>query len=215
MSRKRGALPKGFKGGVVVHDHFKPYYALPGVRHALCNAHHLRELKALIDIDNEQWARQMSDLLLEANKTVRGAIAQGMTVLPTPVLRPLIKRYNAIVRRGLTFHRGQKPLTRQTGARGRAPHRPGHSLLIRLHKFKGDVLRFLHDFSVPFTNNQAEQDLRMMKVKMKISGAFRTTAGAEVFACLRSVISTARKQGWNILQTLNAQPTDLIKPLRL
>ncbi len=87
--------------------------------------------------------------------------------------------------------------------------------MIRLHKFKGDVLRFLHDFTVPFTNNQAEQDLRMMKVKMNISGAFRTTAGAEVFACLRSVISTARKQGSNILQTLNAQPTDLIKPLRL
>ena len=59
VSAKRGALPKGFRGGVVVHDHFKPYYALPGVRHALCNAHHLRELKALIDIDKEQWAGQM------------------------------------------------------------------------------------------------------------------------------------------------------------
>ena len=216
VSGKRGAAPKDkdFKGGVVVHDHFKPYYALPGVRHALCNAHHLRELKALIDIDNEQWARQMSDLLLEANKAVRSAIAQGMTVLPTPILRPLIKRYNAIVRRGLTFHRQQKPLARQVGARGRAPHRPGHSLLIRLHKFKGDVLRFLYDFSVPFTNNQAEQDLRMMKVKMKISGGFRTSAAAQVFARLRSVISTARKQGWNILQTLDGQPADLIQRLR-
>jgi transposase len=214
VSGKRGAAPGGFKGGVVVHDHFKPYYTLPGVRHALCNAHHLRELKALIDIDNEQWAKQMSDFLLEANKAVRSAIAQGMTVLPTPVLRPLIKRYNAIVRRGLAFHRQQKPLARQVGARGRAPHRPGHSLLIRLHKFKGDVLRFLCDFSVPFTNNQAEQDLRMMKVKMKISGGFRTTAAAQVFACLRSVISTARKQRWNILQTLTGQPAHLIQCLR-
>jgi transposase len=156
----------------------------------------------------------MSDLLLEANKAVRSAIAQGMTVLPTPILRPLVKRYNAIVRRGLTFHRQQKPLARQVGARGRAPHRPGHSLLIRLHKFKGDVLRFLYDFSVPFTNNQAEQDLRMMKVKMKISGGFRTSAAAQVFARLRSVISTARKQGWNILQTLDGQPADLIQRLR-
>jgi transposase len=86
--------------------------------------------------------------------------------------------------------------------------------LIRLHKFKGDVLRFLYDFSVPFTNNQAEQDLRMMKVKMKISGGFRTSAAAQVFARLRSVISTARKQGWNILQTLDGQPADLIQRLR-
>jgi transposase len=213
VSSKRGALPKGFKGGVIVHDHFKPYYTLPGVRHALCNAHHLRELKALIDIDNEQWAKQMSDLLLEANEAVRNAIEQGMTVLATSILRSLIKRYNAIVRRGLAFHRKQKPLARGVGAPGPAPRRPGHNLLIRLHKFKGDVLRFLYDFSVPFTNNQAEQDLRMMKVKMKISGAFRTMAGAQAFASLRSVISTARKQAWNILQTLTANPLDIIRNL--
>ena len=88
---------QGFRGGVIVHDHFKPYYAMPGgVRHALCNAHHLRELKALIDIDKEQWAGQMRDLLLEANGAVRGAAVEGAAALPTPVLRTLIKRTNAI-----------------------------------------------------------------------------------------------------------------------
>src|SRR5271167_4373965 len=198
VSAKRGDLPKGFPGGV---------------RHALCNAHHLRELKALIDIDKEQWAWQMRDLLVEANGAVQGAIIEGAAALPTPVLRTLIKRYNAIVRRGLAFHRNQPPLARQIGARGRAPHRPGHNLLIRLHKFKRDVLRFLYDFAVPFTNNEGERDLRMMKVKMKISGGFRTMAGARTFACLRSVISTARKQGWNILQTLAATPAALIQSL--
>jgi transposase len=213
MSARRGALPQGFKGGVIVHDHFKPYYALPRVAHALCNAHHLRELKALIEFEKEQWAGQMRDLLLEANKAVRGAVAQGERALPTLILRGAIKRYNAIVRRGLAFHRKQKPLARQPGARGAVPHRPGYNLLMRLHKFKGDVLRFLYDFAVPFTNNQAEQDLRMMKVKMKISGGFRTMAGAQTFACLRSVISTARKQGWNILQTLIADPAQLILSL--
>jgi len=214
VSAKRGDLPKGFRGGVIVHDHFKPYYAMPGgVRHALCNAHHLRELKALIDIDKEQWAWQMRDLLVEANGAVQGAIIEGAAALPTPVLRTLIKRYNAIVRRGLAFHRDLPPLARQTGARGQAPRRPGHNLLIRLHKFKGDVLRFLYDFAVPFTNNEGERDLRMMKVKMKISGGFRTMAGARTFACLRSVISTARKQGWNILQTLAATPAALIQSL--
>jgi transposase len=214
VSAKRGDLPKGFRGGVIVHDHFKPYYAMPGgVRHALCNAHHLRELKALIDIDKEQWAGQMRDLLVDGNESARAAVAEGAAALPTPVLRTLIKRYNAIIRRGLAFHRGLPPLVRAIGARGRAPHRPGHNLLVRLHKFKGDVLRFLYDFAVPFTNNEAERDLRMMKVKMKISGGFRTMAGARTFARIRSVISTARKQGWNILQTLVANPAALSQAL--
>jgi transposase len=173
----------------------------------------LRELKALIDIDKEQWAGQMRDLLRDANESVRAAVAEGSTALSTPVLRTLIKRYNAVVRRGLAFHRNLPPLARRIGARGRAPHRPGHNLLIRLHKFKGDVLRFLDDFTVPFTNNEAERDLRMMKVKMKISGGFRTMAGARTFACIRSVIATARKQGWNILQTLAANPANLIQAL--
>jgi transposase len=212
VSDKRGALLKGLIGGVIVHDHFKPYYTLPHVAHALCNAHHLRELKALIDIEKEQWAWQMRDLLLEANKAVREAVGLGQSALSTPVLRGLVKRYNAIVRRGLAFHRKQKPLTRKAGA-GAIPHRPGHNLLRRLHKFKSDVLRFVYDFAVPFTNNQAEQDLRMMKVKMKISGGFRTIAGAQTFACLRSVIATARKQGWNILQTLLSDPSHLFQRL--
>ena len=82
-----------------------------------------------------------------------------------------------------------------------------------MHKFKRDVLRFLYDFAVPFTNNLAERDIRVMKVKMKISGGFRTMAGARTFACLRSVISTARKQGRNILQTLAATPATLIQAL--
>ena len=213
VTAKRGDMPKGLCGGVIVHDHFAPYYTLPAVRHALCNAHHLRELKALIDIDKEQWAGQMRDLLLDANESVRAAIAEGAASLPTLALRTLIKRYNAITRRGLAFHRNLPPLARGIGARGRAPHRPGHNLLIRLHKFKSDVLRFLYDFAVPFTNNEAERDLRMMKVKMKISGGFRTMAGARTFARLRSVISTARKQGSNILQTLAANPADLIQAL--
>jgi len=213
MSARRGATPQGFKGGVIVHDHFKPYYRLPHVAHALCNAHHLRELKGLIEFDKEQWAEQMRDLLLEANQAVRRAAALKESALPTPVLRGVLKRYNAIVKRGFAFHREQKPLARQPGARGRAPHRPGYNLLMRLHKFKRDVLRFLYNFAVPFTNNQAEQDLRMMKVKMKISGGFRTMAGARTFARLRAVISTARKQGWNILQTLLAEPAQIIQNL--
>ena len=85
------------------------YYALPAVRHAApCNAHNLRELKALIDIDKEQWAGQMRDLLVESNGAMRRRV-EGAATLPTPVLRTLIKRYNAIIRRGLAFHRNLPP----------------------------------------------------------------------------------------------------------
>ena len=77
VSEKRGAIPTTLAGGIIVHDHFKPYYTLPDVEHALCNAHHLRELKALIEIEKEPWAKKMFRLLLKANKAVRGAVAQG------------------------------------------------------------------------------------------------------------------------------------------
>ena len=92
-------------------------------------------------------------------------------------------------------------------------HRPGHNLLERLKTFQVETLRFLTDFDVPFTNNLAEQDLRMMKVKMKISGAFRTLEGAQIFARLRSVVSTARKHRRNILQILAASPNQIIVAL--
>jgi len=210
VTEKRGEVTEGLEGGVIVHDHFKPYYSLPGVEHALCNAHHLRELKALIEIEKEPWARQMREALVDGVKAVREAVAQGATALTDAVRGSLLRRYNNIVRRGLAFHREQPPLSRAAGARGRTPRRPGHNLLNRLHQFRDDVLRFLHDFKVPFTNNLGERDLRMMKVKTKISGGFRTMAGAETFACNRSVVSTARKRGWNILETLTAPPAILI-----
>jgi transposase len=98
-------------------------------------------------------------------------------------------------------------------AKGRTKRRPGHNLLERLKTYKDGVLRFLYDFTVPFTNNLAEQALRMMKVKMKISGAFSTFKGAADFAALRSVVATARKQGLNILEALTAQPRALILTL--
>jgi transposase len=210
VTEKRGEVTEGLEGGVIVHDHFKPYYSLPSVAHALCNAHHLRELQALIEIEKEPWARQMRDVLVDGVKAVREAVAQGATALTAPVRGSLLGRHKNIVRRGLAFHRQQPPLSRAAGARGRTPLRPGHNLLNRLHQFRDDALRFLHDFTVPFTNNLGEQDLRMMKVKMKISGGFRTMAGAETFTRLRSVVSTARKRGWNILETLTAPPALLI-----
>jgi transposase len=207
---QRGAMFDALRGGVIVHDHFKPYFTIEEVEHALCNAHHLRELKALIDIEKEPWAKQMSRLLVRAAKQVERAVAQGKVALSADCARRIVAVYDAILKRGFAFHDAQPPLARRPGARGRSPKRVGHNLLQRLRDHKAEVLRFVFDFAVPFTNNQAEQDIRMMKVKMKVSGGFRSWDGAKTFATLRSVLSTARKQGWNILRTLTAPPAALI-----
>jgi transposase len=210
---KRGAIPLDLKCGVVVHDGFLPYGALRQVEHALCNAHHLRELKALIELDGEAWATPMRDTLLAANAAVRQARETGATALAPEQVEAFVESYWAAVREGLAFHRALPKLARDPQSRGRLKHRPGFNLLTRFKTFKDDVLRFLVDFDVPFTNNLAEQDIRMTKVKMKISGAFRTLAGAKTFACLRSIVSTARKQGCDILQILAATPDQITQAL--
>jgi transposase len=210
---KRGDVPRDLKGGVVVHDHFKPYNGLIAVYHAFCNAHILRELEGLIEFDKEAWAELMRAVLREANAAVCAAREAGKRALPPEQVEAFVDRYWAAVRMGLAYHRGLPALETKSKTRGRRKQRPGHNLLDRLKKFKTETLRFLTDFDVPFTNNLAEQDLRMMKVKMKISGCFRTLEGARIFALLRSVVSTARKQRHNILQVLTATPEQLMQSL--
>jgi transposase len=213
VSSSRGEVPKFLEGGVIVHDHFRPYYGLNGVAHALCNAHHLRELKALIEIEKEAWAKTMSRLLVKMAHAVAKAVEKGHPALAERQRRRFEALYDAILTHGLAFHQAQPPLGRRPGARGRQAKRPGHNLIERLRSYRSDVLRFLFDFAVPFSNNLAEQDIRMMKVRMKISGCFRTIDGAETFATLRSVISTARKRGWNILHTLASPPDAILDAL--
>jgi transposase len=211
-SPKRGSLLANVIG-LVVHDHWKPYYTMTGVLHALCNAHHLRELKALVEIEKEDWARKMQRLLRRACHATNLAREQGVPVKPG--LLALIDRcYDGILANGLAFHEGQPPLAK-TRQRGRPPRRVGHNLLLRLSTRRQDVLRFLTDPNVPFTNNLAERDGRMMKLRQKISGGFRSQDGAKDFAVIRSVLSTARKQGWNMLQTLTGEPARLMADIRL
>lgn len=212
VSPKRGSLMENVSG-VVVHDHWKPYYTMGGVVHALCNAHHLREVKALVEIEKEDWARQMQRLLRAACHATN--LAREADVALKPALIALIEqRYDTIVAAGLAFHEAQPALGKVSG-RGRAPRRVGHNLLLRLLTRKQDALRFLIDSAVPFTNNLAEQDGRMMKVRQKISGGFRSEHGAKDFATIRSVLSTARKQGWSLLDTLMSDPFSLGRRLRL
>ncbi len=183
--------------GIVVHDHWKPYYQIEDVLHQLCNAHHLREVRALSEIENEAWAKSMKQLLCLSNKYSN----RYPQTIPKPIEIRLKQLYQLIIRRGLDFHLTQPPLARK-GNRGRVKRRVGHNLLLRLQNFSEDVLRFLNQVDLPFTNNQAERDLLMMKCKQKISGCFRSAQGAVDFANIRSVLSTARKQNLNLLQVL-------------
>jgi transposase len=210
VSTRRGSLLAQVSG-IVVHDHWHPYYTLKGVLHALCNAHHLRELKALVEIEKEDWARRMQRLLRRACHAVNLARAQDVPLRPE--LIALIERcYDAIVADGLAFHAAQPALTKAR-PRGRPPRRVGHNLLLRLSTRRPDVLRFLANPLVPFTNNLAERDGRMMKLRQKISGGFRSEQGAKDFAVIRSLLSTARKQGWDLLDTLQNDPAKLIAKL--
>ena len=129
----------------------------------------------------------MIDLLLDAHHSDQGA-------------EEISKRYDQLIDEGLVYH--ESHLLPNHGKRKRSKRRPGHNLLLRLKDYKADTLRFLYEEGVPFTNNQAEQDIRMVKVKQKVSGCFRSEEGAKEFAKIRSFVSTLRKQGLNLLEHL-------------
>jgi transposase len=184
--------------GIAVHDHWFPYFTYEQVTHVLCNAHHLRELDYVYKQEKEDWAGNLQKLLLEAKKEVKNHQDQGQ--LPEPIRLRIEIQYARITAAGYKYHLKLPPLPR--GKRGRQKQRVGKNLLDRLRNKQGCVLLFIYDFEVPFTNNLGEQDVRMNKVKQKISGCFRKIHGGEIFCRIRSYISTARKQGWKIWDSL-------------
>ncbi len=199
VSPKRKSLLDGLSG-TVIHDHWKSYYNLEGVEHALCNQHHLRELKAITEHDKEPWAQAMTRLLRVA---LRCRHFHKHHPIPVARIKRVTNLYDRIIRDGLAYHQTLMPLPCK-GKQGRQPRRTGHNLLRRLFHYKQDVLRFLNNSVVPFTNNDAERDLRMMKCKQKISGGFRSSQGAEQFARIRGFISTIRKRGLSIICSIQS-----------
>lgn len=194
-------LPK-FKGKAI-HDAWAPYYSFEDCLHFLCNAHHLRELIFIFEQHHEKWAGRMHALLLEIHRVVYAHKQDKKESLSKYFLDKFEKEYSEIIIAGkkLHTHRGEPE---QTGTRGRKKQHKGKNLLDRLNGNRDQVLGFMRDFNIPFTNNLAESDIRMQKVKQKISGCFRTRNGANVFAHLRSYISTARKQGYPTLGVIHA-----------
>lgn len=184
--------------GIAIHDHWFPYFAYRQMKHGLCNAHHLRELIFVHEQEKEAWAKRMHDLLILANKEVEKHIEIG--ALSPEILTQIEYDYQQILTEGFAYHASLPPLP--TGKRGRQKQRAGKNLLDRLDEKRDCALRFIRDFSVPFTNNQGERDIRMVKLKQKIGGSFRVLRGGQTFCRLRSYISTAHKQGWNVWSAL-------------
>lgn len=173
--------------GILCHDHWKPYFQLTCL-HALCNAHHLRELERAWEQDGQRWAQKMQDLLLEINDatTKAGGCLTGQEA------EPFLRRYRDLLTEADSECPPPDPKD-HAGKRGRIAKTKSRNLLERLRNFETETLRFMTDKLVPFTNNQGENDIRMTKVQQKISGCFRSFQGAQIFCRVRSYISTCRK----------------------
>jgi transposase len=194
-----GILP-GF-GGRAIHDGFSSYWQYD-CAHGLCNAHHLRELIFAHEQMHRTWAGQMKALLVDIKQAVDTAKAQQQTALAPPQIADYEQRYAALLQAGLEEEPHDPPPP--TGQRGRKKQSKSKNLLDRLVKYQAETLAFMNDFAVPFDNNLAERDLRMMKVKQKVSGSFRTITGAQAFCRIRSYISTMKKQGHHVIAALQS-----------
>jgi transposase len=182
--------------GTLCHDHWKAYLQFTCL-HALCNAHHLRELKRAAEDEGQRWAQRMHALLLEINE----ATTEAGGCLTEKQADGFRSRYRFILIEGSRECPAPDPKAHD-GQRGRIARTKSRNLLERLRDFETETLRFMTDKLVPFTNNQGENDLRMTKVQQKISGCFRSFQGAQIFCRVRSYLSTCRKHGLSATEAL-------------
>jgi transposase len=201
-----GILPR--YRGTCVHDGWWSYDYYTNCRHSLCGAHLLRELTFFAEFSEEQkaWAEPLKELLLEIKRAVEQARAGDRRSLGADARADFTCQYDELLGRGLTVNQPVLPPVAPT-ARATAPQtsrcqQQARNLLLRMQRKKAEVLRFMTDFAVPFDNNQAERDLRMIKLQQKVGGCFRSEGGARQFCRIRGYISTMRKQGRGVLQAL-------------
>lgn len=198
-----GILPE-FKGRAV-HDAFVSYDQYK-VKHALCNAHHLRELTYVHEVESQEWARNMKDLLIDIKESVEVTKRAGAHYLPEDQAQLFENNYQLLLDVGY----GHNPLGERIDKhkRGCMKKTKARNLIERLDKRRHDALAFMHDFQVPFDNNLAERDIRMMKIQQKISGTFRSDGGAEDFCRIRSYISSAMKNSVGVMDAISGLLAD-------
>ena len=181
--------------GILGHDGWIPYRYYTTCQHALCNAHHVRELRAIAEASKDAWPQQMINLLYRANTEVGAATGRCLSQKRIGALRTQYRRI-------LTAGESLNPPAPSSGRRGRTRQSDATNLLARLREYEDDVLRFTFNPDAPFTNNISEQAIRMCKVKQKVSGCFRTFKGAAAFCTIRSYLATLHKQNFNLYHSL-------------
>ncbi len=194
-----GILPQ-FKG-TSVHDGWRSYFLYDDCSHALCNVHHLRELVFIHETYKQEWAADMKNLLLKMKERMQEAKERGESHLDPLSLLALRGEYDRLLQEGW---RTNPPAARDGPTKATRKRHPAANLLDRLQVGKDAVLAFLSNFAVPFDNNQAERDVRMVKVQQKVSGSFRSEAGVRAFCRIRGYLSTLRKQDLPLLSALEA-----------
>jgi transposase len=203
-----GILPE-FRG-TAIHDHWSPYLRYKSCRHAFCNAHHLRELKFIAEEYKQTWASELIGLLVEIKEAVAHTITTGNAFLHPDIRSKFEAKYDTLLTAGFKKNPAQTVPIGSPKRRGRIKQSKPKNLLDRLERHKTEVLAFMYDFKIPFDNNQGERDVRMVKLKQKISGTFRSQDGANTFCTIRSYISTARKNSCRVINAIhdafNGQP---------